>query len=352
MKQAVWTGAISFGLVTIPVRLYPATEPKDVRFHLYDRRSGKRVRYERVTRDDDAPLFIGEAAPTDDAPDDTPPRTWRDTRRQESARGWPDMSRADRLPDPDEEPEPAGSPPSRYEPTAPSDRGVAAADIVRGFSLPSGDLVTVSNDELEMLAPQRSRTIDIEEFVDLAEIDPVFFEKTYYVAPGRAAGMEKPYTLLLRAMQAAGMVAIGRFVLRTRPHLVAIRALENALALETLYFGDEVRRPEEAIGGVAAATVSERELKTAQQLIRALATDWIPEKHADSYRNELLELLQRKSPAVPAPMQEYTAPGQPSGVDDLMAALKASVEAAKRKSTSTGYSSATRRRGQRARGSA
>ena len=322
MKQAVWTGAISFGLVSISVRLYPATEPKDVRFHLYDRRSGKRVRYERVTRDDDAPVFLsGPSGPYDDEPPNEP--TTLDEPRTASVPSWP---------------------------PAP-DRKIETHDVVRGFSLPSGDLVTVTDQELDVITPSRSRTIDIEEFVDLAEIDPVFFEKTYYLAPGRAAGTEKPYALLAAAMRSAGMVAIGRFVLRTRPHLVAIRALENALVLETLFFGDEVRRPQDVIGALPASAVSERELKTAQQLIRALATEWVPEKHADVYRNELLELLQRKSPALPAPLRE-SASGGASPVDDLMAALKASVEAAKRKTTASSYSSVTQRRGHRARGSA
>jgi DNA end-binding protein Ku len=330
MKQAVWTGAISFGLVSIPVRLYPATDPKDVRFHLYDRRSGKRVRYERVTRVDDAPLFLPEPAraadedadaeDTDESRDE--PRTFEDP--APAARDW----------------------------SPPPERSVDAGDIVRGFSLPSGDLVTVSDDELDVITPSRSRTIDIEEFVQLAEIDPIFFDKSYYVAPGRASATEKPYALLLQAMRSAGMVAIGRFVLRTRPHLVAIRALENALVLETLFFGDEVRRPEEIVGGAGATSVSERELKMAQQLVRALSTEWVPEKHADVYRSELLELLQRKSPALPAPQQEESAAADGSPVDDLMAMLKASVEAAKARAPGNGYSSVTQRRGKRARGSA
>ena len=145
-------------------------------------------------------------------------------------------------------------------------------DVVRGVELPTGDLVTVSDEELLSIAPERSRTIDIEEFVDLAEIDPVFFEKTYHVAPLRSSGAEKPYLLLLRAMQASNMVGIGRFVLRTRPHLVAVRPLENALALETLYFADEVRNAGDVTFGLSSLTVTEREVKMAQQLIAALAT--------------------------------------------------------------------------------
>jgi len=296
MGQAVWTGSISFGLVSIPVKLYPATEPKDVRFHLYDRLTGKRVRYERVTRAEDAPTFEPEPAEDELAATEPAPS------RQED--------RSDRA-------------------VAPSfeTRPVEPMDVVRGVELPTGDLVTVSDEELLSIAPERSRTIDIEEFVDLAEIDPVFFEKTYHVAPLRSSGAEKPYLLLLRAMQASNMVGIGRFVLRTRPHLVAVRPLENALALETLYFADEVRNAGDVTFGLSSLTVTEREVKMAQQLIAALATPWLAEKHGDAYREELLELLRSKRPTTPAePVDE---PAQ-APIADLMAALRASVEAAKK----------------------
>lgn len=299
--NAIWTGSISFGLVNIPVRLYPATQPKDVRFHLYDRQSGRRVRYERVTREYEPPVF----APGSE--DDTPA--------------------AEQRPSP---------PPSLRETPAPgTDRPahVDTADVIRGFELPSGDVVPVDEDELRALAPERSRTIDIEEFVELAAIDPVFFEKSYYAAPVRDTSADKSYLLLLRAMQASGMAGIGRFVLRTKPHLVAIRALPGVLGLETLYFGDEVRQPEE-VARVPAVALSERELKAAQQLVGALATEWVPEKHADEYREELLELL-RSKPARPR-NEDVEEAAPPSAVDDLMATLKASVEAAKRKSEDSG----------------
>jgi DNA end-binding protein Ku len=298
MGQAVWTGSISFGLVSIPVKLYPATEPKDVRFHLYDRRTGKRVHYERVTRDIEPPAF--EPEPEDDLspPEDRyEPRTARDFE--------PDA------------------------PAMPAAQPVERRDMVRGFELPSGDLVTVTDDELVSIAPERSKTIEIEEFVDLAEIDPVFYEKSYHVAPVRGMGAEKPYALLLRAMQGAAMVGIGRFVLRTKPHVVAIRPLKDALALETLFFADEVRSPAELTSGLSDLPVSDREVKTARQLITAMATDWIPEKHADVYREELLELLRSKPASAPA--QEDMTRVTQTPVGDLMAALRASVEAAKAK---------------------
>jgi DNA end-binding protein Ku len=141
-------------------------------------------------------------------------------------------------------------------------------------------------------------------------------------------GAEKPYALLLRAMQGAGMVGIGRFVLRTKPHVVAIRPLKDALALETLFFADEVRSPAQLTSGLTNLEVSDREVKTAKQLITAMATDWIPEKHADVYREELLELLRSKPAAAPA---ESTGSITETPVGDLMAALRASVDAAKRK---------------------
>jgi DNA end-binding protein Ku len=301
MGQAIWTGSISFGLVTIPVRLYPATQPKDVRFHLYDRRTGKRVRYERVTRTEEAPTF---------APD-------------------PDFSMSSD--ERDTEPRAASTPRTEWVREAPAAHAIGPGDVVRGVELPEGDLVTVTEEEFVSLAPERSRTIDLEEFVDLAEIDPVFYEKSYHVAPARRMGAEKPYVLLHRAMREAGMVGIGRFVLRTKPHLVAIRPLEKTLALETLFFGDEVRSPDEFVVRDSDLSVSDREVKTARQLISAMATEWSPSSHADAYREELLSLLRSKSPAAPAPITESTAVAD---IGDLMAALRNSVEAAKQKQKS------------------
>ncbi|HTJ61684.1 MAG TPA: Ku protein [Candidatus Saccharimonadales bacterium] len=293
MSQAVWTGSISFGLVSIPVRLYPATQPKDVRFHLYDRQSGKRIRYERVTREYEPPSFIAED-------------------HDEISEGSSEVLR----------------PFAQASPAEPLPAPVDTADVIRGYELPNRDVIPISEDELEALAPERSRTIEIEEFVDLAEIDPVFFEKSYFVAPTRDTAGDKSYLLLLRAMQATGMVGIGRFVLRTKPHLVAIRPLGSVLGLETLYFGDEVRKAED-VARLPAVALSDRELKMAEQLVKALAAAWVPDKHADEYREELLELLRSKRAW---PRGESTAPAVSGAtVEDLMATLKASVEAAKRK---------------------
>ncbi|MDQ2951303.1 MAG: hypothetical protein M3R54_03465 [Chloroflexota bacterium] len=318
MPQAVWSGAISFGLVSIPVRLYPATQPKDVRFHLYDRRTGKRVHYERVVRPEEPATFTPDADATAPPPEDR----WS----LSEASGGSSSSDKRRA---------AMYLPERATP-------IEARDVVRGIELAEGDLVTVSDEELRALAPERSRTIDLEEFVDLSEIDPIFYEKTYYVAPGRGMG-EKPYVLLHHAMRSAGMVGIGRFVLRTKPHLVAIRPLEDSLALHTLFFGDEVRSPHE-FGRLTGVTVADREVKMATDLIGAMATTWSPDSHSDAYREELLNLLRRKSPmAQPPEMETARTPG--GEVEDLMAALRSSVEAVKKRNSTKTKGSSTKRAG-------
>jgi len=348
MPQAIWSGTINFGLVSIPVRLYPATSPKDVRFHLYDRRTGRRVRYERVTREWEPPTFTAPPAegPTGrgslrDADDERDQR--EDAEREDDADDDDayDIPAPPLPPDPDEPVfETRRGPAFGAGASVGPERPVEQSDIVRGIELDTGDFVTVTDDELAHLVPERSRTIDIEEFVDLAMIDPVFFEKSYYVAPSHTMGADKPYALLLRAMQEAKMVGIGRFVLRTKPHLVAIRALADAIALETLYFGDEVRSTAE-VARLPKVDITARELKMAQQLIGAMATEWIPEKHADTYRQELLELL-RSKPGSERP--DGIVGAAPGAVIDLMAALKASVEAAKKRSESASKQSRSTKR--------
>src|SRR5439155_1063390 len=164
----------------------------------------------------------------------------------------------------------------------PAAQSVEREDVVRGFELPGGELVTVTEDELVSIAPERSRTIEIEEFVDIADIDPVFYEKSYHLGPVRGMGAEKPYALLLRAMQGAGMVGIGRFVLRTKPHVVAIRPLKDALALETLFFADEVRSPAELTSGLSNLSVSDREQREDYERSneKAHADHWQPNTEA------------------------------------------------------------------------
>jgi DNA end-binding protein Ku len=296
MARAVWTGSLAFGLVSIPVRLYPATEPKDVRFHLTDA-GGRRVRYRRFVE-------------TEEPAWEPPPETASE-------------------PAPRTEPEPGerGAELARDEAASVSgEREIAFEDLRRGYETDDGRMVLLEREEIEALRPERSRTIEIEDFVDLADIDPVFFEKSYYLAPQR--GAEKPYALLVRAIERSGRVGIGRFVLRTKPHLVAIRPADGVLGLETLFFGDEVRDGRALVPGLEGVEVSDRELKLADALIRTLETTWDPAAYSDTYREELLRAIAEKTPVEPH-AEPAAATGAGSRAEELMEALKASVEAAK-----------------------
>jgi DNA end-binding protein Ku len=296
MATAVWTGTLSFGLVTLPVRLYPATQPKDVRFHLYDR-EGHRIRYQRVVE-------TGAEPPSD----------WNELRPSDSAR--------DEIATPMREERPATR--------GPVETPVAWEDVVRGVETDEGELVTVPREELERIRPERSRFIDIEDFVELEQIDPVYLDKSYYAIP-MTPEATKPYVLFHHAMREAGRIGIGRFVLRTKPHLVAIRPMEKVLAVETMFFGDEVRDPADLAPDLDGVEVDERELDLAVTLIETLKTEWDPDAYADPYREELLGMLAERTPTTrPA---EEPAPAGGSAVEELMAALKESVAAAQRDRT-------------------
>jgi DNA end-binding protein Ku len=286
MPRSVWSGAVSFGLVSIPVSLYPATDPKDVRFHLFDR-EGRRVRYRRV---------VEAGGPAVAEPRDA---------------------------DVGEKHEPAAVHDERT-PSRAQTEEVAYEDLVRGHEVDADTFVFLTADEIERSRPGPSRTIDLEHFVRLEEIDPVYFEKAYHAVPRR--GAEKPYLLLLRSLQDTGRVGIGRFVLRTKPHLVALRPMGDVLALETLYFGDEVRDPHGLVGGLDAVAVTERELDVAKQLIEALTTDWEPADYADDYREELLRLIAERTPER---VEEQPTPASGGRVEQLLDALRRSVEDAK-----------------------
>jgi DNA end-binding protein Ku len=295
MATAVWTGTLSFGLVTLPVRLYPATQPKDVRFHLYDR-EGRRIRYQRVVE--------AEAEPP--------------SQRQEFATA----DRADEITTPANE--------ERAATRGPVETPIAWDDVVRGVETDEGEVVTVPREELERIRPERSRSIDIQDFVELEQIDPVYLDRSYYAIP-MTPEATKPYVLLHHAMREAGRIGIGRFVLRTKPHLVAIRPMEKVLAVETMFFGDEVRDPADLAPDPDGVEVDERELDLAVRLIETLKTEWDPDAYADTYRDELLRVLAERAPTKRA--AEEPAPTGGSAVEELMAALKESVAAAERDRT-------------------
>jgi DNA end-binding protein Ku len=260
MPRAIWSGAISFGLVNIPVKLYSAVSKKTVRFHQIDAESGARVRQKRVGPD-------GEEIP--------------------------------------------------YE------------QIVKGYEIGPDRYVMIAPEELEALEPQKTRTIDIEDFVDLEQIDPIYYDHPYYLAPD--TGAAKAYKLLVDAMEDSGKVAVARVVLRSKEHLVAIRPRDGALAMETMLFADEVISPD-ALEELAAADgdvqTSDRELAMANQLIESLASDFEPEKYRDEYRERVLDLIERKAQGETIVIEEPSA--EPQQVPDLMAALEASIATAKK----------------------
>ncbi|MDP9345317.1 MAG: Ku protein [Actinomycetota bacterium] len=257
MARSIWTGAISFGLVTVPVKLYSAVSRKTVRFHQLNAKTGVRIQQRRV-----------------------------------------DPSSGDE---------------------------VAYEDIVKGFELSPDRYVVIELDELSALEPKKTKTIEIEDFVELADIDPILYDHPYYLAPG--PGGAKPYRLLLEAMEQTGRVAIARVVIRSKEALVAIRPIGDVLGMSTMLFADEVVDPDKVDELAAARDVdtTKRELDIAKQLIDSLAGPFEPDKYHDGYRDQVLDLVERKAAgeeiAVQPEAEEDDAP-----VPDLMAALKASLD--------------------------
>jgi DNA end-binding protein Ku len=274
MPRAIWSGAISFGLVNIPVKLYSAVSKKTVRFHQIDAESGGRVRQKRV---------------------------------------------------------------------GPDGEEIAYEQIVKGYEIGPDRYVTITPEELESLEPQKTRTIDIEDFVDLEQIDPIYYDHPYYLAPD--TGAAKAYRLLVDAMEDSGKVAVARVVLRSKEHLVAIRPRDGALAMETMLFADEVI-PADSLEELAAADgdvqTSDRELAMANQLIESLASDFEPEKYRDEYRERVLDLIERKAQGETIVIEEPEA--EPKEVPDLMAALEASIASAKKPAPKKKSSSAKKKK--------
>ena len=199
-------------------------------------------------------------------------------------------------------------------------------DVVKGYEVNKGDYVIVTPDELEAAKPEATHTIEIRDFVTLSDIDPIYFEKSYYVGPQEGTGAERPYALLLRAMQDRSMVGIGTFVMREKEHLAAIRPMDGALVLETMFFPDEVRGISEIANLPEDLDVDPKQLRMAVELIDSLSSAWEPERYRDTYRERVLELIDRKAEGRPLVTQE---PSKPGAIGDLMDALRASVEAAK-----------------------
>ena len=251
--RVMWKGAILFGLVSIPVGLYPATEEKSVRFHQLHKDDMARIRYRKVCSLDEEEVENDE--------------------------------------------------------------------IVRGYEFRKNEYVVVTEEELDSLPVESSRAIDIAQFVDIQEIDPVYFQKSYYLAPTGPAA--KPYHLLAKVLEDEERVAVAKIALRDKEHLAVVRARDGLLMLETMFWPDEIREP--AFDELdKKVTIREQEVTMAKSLIANLTEPWDPTAYQDEYREALLELIDKKAAGETV---EVAPQEQPAKVIDLMEALKASVEA-------------------------
>jgi DNA end-binding protein Ku len=259
VPRPVWTGTISFGLVAIPVKVFPAIESHRPVFHEVESGTGRRIRYKRV------------------------------------AEG--------------------------------SGREVPWEKIERGYEVGKGRIVELSKDELTAAEPKAMHTIDVEQFVSLDEIDPVLWDQTYYVAPDGAAG-EKSYALFREALKRSGRVAIGRFVMRTKERVVCLRPFQNVIALQTMFFPDEVRDvhdlPDLPKGAAATSAARGRELTLALQIIDSLSDKWDPSKYQDTFRDRVMKLVEEKAKGGEIAVEPESTGGG-GQVVDLLAALKASL---------------------------
>lgn len=350
MPRAVWRGAISFGLVAVPVRLYPAVKRKAVRFHELDRVTGRRVRHQRVREEPQEPAAefgpVGgapvEGGPIEGGPVASPPPQARPPSEPPpppkagppsapppSQAGQPPTASPPPLPDPGRPPEPE---PERH-------REVGRDELVRGYEVAPGRYVEVTDEDLEAIAGERTKTVEVEQFVSRRDLDPISFDTPYYVVPDRDA--TRPFAVLLRAMQETNRAAICWLALRGRRRLAALQPLDGLMLLTTLLFADEIV-PLERLRPRLPDDLQDRETQMAELLVDTLAGPWEPERYRDEYRDRLLALIEGRASS--EQLQEPDV--QPaSGVEELMAALTASVEAAKaRRDGEEGQPRATRRR--------
>jgi len=261
-----WNGSISFGLVNIPIGLVLATEAKA---------KASDVSFKTLHRECGTPIRMKRWCPT-------------------------------------------------------HDREVPAEELVKGWEVSKGKFVPIEDADLESIQMESSQAIEIERFVRLEEVDPIFFDRTYYLAPASAAAAQRPYVLLLNAMRETNMAAVGRFVLRGAEKICLIRPLGDALALETLFLAEDIRSKAEIEEAVAGIEVKDQELDLARQVIASLAADFEPEQLVSEYRRNLHELLEAKLTGEEIVVSEPAE--EPAPTVDLMEALRASIaEASKKK---------------------
>jgi DNA end-binding protein Ku len=210
-----------------------------------------------------------------------------------------------------------------------TDEEVPYEKIVKAFELGKDRYVPITKDEMEALAPEKTRAVEVKDFVDLEDIDPIYFDSPYYLGP--AEGAEKAYSLLAKAMEESGKVAIARFVLRNKEHLAALRAGDGVLTLTTMRFADEVVPPNELDDALPSKKpkIDKREVEMAEKLIDSLTTDFDPGAYRDEYREQLLSLIERKAEGEDVLAGTTTEEPEPTRAPDLMAALEESIAAVK-----------------------
>jgi DNA end-binding protein Ku len=207
------------------------------------------------------------------------------------------------------------------------ERDVEADELVKGWEFTKGQFVMVEDSDFEAVALQRSQSVDIDRFVSLDDVDPLYFDRTYYLSPADAPAQRRPYVLLLRAMQEANVAAIGKFVLWGKENLCLIRPLGDALALETLFFAEDIRPRAEIDDAVGETEIADPELDMARQLVASLVGEFVPEEFENVYRGELRAMLEAKLEGREITLPE---PAPEAPVIDLMDALKQSVAQAKK----------------------
>ncbi|MEU6641282.1 Ku protein [Saccharomonospora sp. NPDC046836] len=260
MARAIWSGALNFGLVTVPVELYSATEDHTIHFRQFQRGTADRIRYRRVNE------HTGKEVPYD--------------------------------------------------------------EIVKGYDLGGDEYVLIEPDELDQVAPGRSRTIDIGAFVDLDEIDPIFFQKTYWLAPAKEE-YGRAYSLLIEAMSRTNRAGLARFVMRGKEYIAAVRAGDGVLVLNTLLFPEDIREPAKEIAKLPAPGQTRgKEVDMAVSLIESMAQEWKPDDYHDTYTPRVKQLIDDKRAG--RTVNPAEAPRQATEVVDLFEALSRSVENRKR----------------------
>ncbi|CRK58313.1 Ku domain protein [Alloactinosynnema sp. L-07] len=261
MARPIWNGAINFGLVTVPVELYGATEDHTISFRQFERGTADRIRYKRVNE-----------------------RTGKE---------------------------------------------VAYSDIVKGAEIGGGDYVIIEPEELDAIAPGRSRTIDISTFVDIDEIDPIHYQKTYWLAPAKEE-YARAYSLLLQAMRKSNRAGVATFVMRGKEYLTVVRAGEELLILTTMLFAEDLRDPAKELKSMPEiAPARGKELDMAISLIESMSEEWKPEEYSDTYTQRVEQLIEDKKEGREVVTEE--APSEPTKVVDLFEALSKSVESRKKR---------------------